>query len=185
MNGKAVLTVADAGGPLEFVTHGETGFISEPSPKALGNTIAQIAKNRQGVVGMADACRQRVQNISWASVASGLLGEDCESKSASAKRRMGARPPKITVALTFPVFPPRGGGQARVFHLYRNLVPEFEVDVVSVVEYGQPEFDSEIAPHLREIRIRKRSSTPRESGGCQRRWTGFRLPTWSCRSCTT
>lgn len=155
MNGKPVLTVTDAGGPLEFVTENETGFISDPSPEALAAKIDHVASDRQNVLRMADACRQKVRHITWEYVVSGLLGEDAVKRPASSVRRQSPPPPKITVALTFPVFPPRGGGQARVFHLYRNLAPGFQVDIVSIVDYGQPAFDGQIAPGLREIRIPK------------------------------
>ncbi len=155
LNGKPVITTTDSGGPLEFVTDGETGFISDPSPTALAAKIDEAANNRRQVLAMADACRQRVGHISWESVVSSLLGEAPKARPASTIRKRETSVPKITMALTFPVYPPRGGGQARVFHLYRNLAPGFQVDVVSVADYGQPAFEGEVAPGVREIRIPK------------------------------
>ena len=63
--------------------------------------------------------------------------------------------PKLTVATTFPVFPPRGGGQSRVYHLYRHLAKVWDIDLVTFTEYGEPPLDREIAPGLRETRIPK------------------------------
>ena len=61
----------------------------------------------------------------------------------------------MTVTTTFPIYPPRSGGQSRIFHLYRQLASEFDVEIVSFTDYGQPEFDERIADGIREVRIPK------------------------------
>jgi glycosyltransferase involved in cell wall biosynthesis len=62
---------------------------------------------------------------------------------------------KISVAVTFPVWPPRGGGQSRIFHLYRQLAKHHDVDIVCVANANDLPSEREIAPGLREIRIPK------------------------------
>jgi glycosyltransferase involved in cell wall biosynthesis len=42
---KAVLTTTDAGGPLEFVAHRETGLIAEPTAQALAAALDEIWQN--------------------------------------------------------------------------------------------------------------------------------------------
>jgi glycosyltransferase involved in cell wall biosynthesis len=69
----------------------------------------------------------------------------------SAKRRRS----RLVVALTFPVTPPRGGGQVRVYNLYRELARRFEVDVISLGLPGTHSVELDLAPGLRELRIPK------------------------------
>src|SRR5712692_998553 len=63
--------------------------------------------------------------------------------------------PQITVAVPFPVYPPLGGGQLRVFSLYRHLARHFDVELVTLAESDAQSSDHEIAPGLREIRVAK------------------------------
>jgi glycosyltransferase involved in cell wall biosynthesis len=67
------------------------------------------------------------------------------------------RRPQLTVAVPFPVYPPRGGGQLRVFSLYRHLARDFDVELVTLTESDERFSDHEIAPALREIRVPKSS----------------------------
>jgi glycosyltransferase involved in cell wall biosynthesis len=58
----------------------------------------------------------------------------------------------MVVAVTFPIYPARGGGQARVYNLYKNLAEKFDIEIHSLCAHGQPALDRYIAPGLREIR---------------------------------
>jgi glycosyltransferase involved in cell wall biosynthesis len=59
---------------------------------------------------------------------------------------------KLTVATSFPVFPPRGGGQRRIYDLYSEVARRgVAVDVVALS--ADREGVREIAPGLREIRV--------------------------------
>jgi glycosyltransferase involved in cell wall biosynthesis len=63
---------------------------------------------------------------------------------------------KLTVATSFPVWPPRGGGQQRVVGLYRGLAREgVAVDVVALADHRTRPAVREIAPGMREIRVPK------------------------------
>lgn len=64
--------------------------------------------------------------------------------------------PKLVVATSFPVFPPRGGGQSRVFGLYSALARlGVEVDIVSLVGRGERADARSIAPGVYERRVPK------------------------------
>ena len=39
---RPVVTLRDAGGPLEFVTDGVTGFVAEPDAKAIAETFDRL-----------------------------------------------------------------------------------------------------------------------------------------------
>jgi glycosyltransferase involved in cell wall biosynthesis len=64
--GKPVVTTDDAGGPLEFVTDGETGVVSAPDPEAVAGAIDRLwawpeARLREA----GEAGRRRVAGITW------------------------------------------------------------------------------------------------------------------------
>jgi glycosyltransferase involved in cell wall biosynthesis len=63
---KPVVTTSDAGGPLEFVSDGESGLVTEPSPEAIAEGIDRlwqtpVSRLRE----MGEAGRRRVEGITW------------------------------------------------------------------------------------------------------------------------
>ena len=151
MSGKPVLTMTDSGGPNELVQNGETGYSVQPDARALAERIDFLCDHRDLARTMGLKAQHRAQAITWEGVVSALL-DDPETKRAP---KPPAKRKKLTVALTFPVYPPRGGGQSRVFHLYRHLADYVDVELVTITGADQPPFEGEIAPNLREIRIPK------------------------------
>jgi len=66
LSGKPVLTTTDAGGPLEFVTDGESGVVTEPSPEAVAEGIDRVfALPEARLSEMGDEGRRRVAGITW------------------------------------------------------------------------------------------------------------------------
>ncbi len=66
---KPVITTTDAGGPLEFVSHGESGLVAEPTPEALAAAIDALWESPEGAWrAMGEAGRARVSAISWDTV---------------------------------------------------------------------------------------------------------------------
>jgi glycosyltransferase involved in cell wall biosynthesis len=64
--------------------------------------------------------------------------------------------PKLVVATSFPIWPPRGGGQSRISGLYAALARlGVDVDVVALVSRGEHGGTRTLAPGLRQIRIPK------------------------------
>lgn len=64
---KPVLTCTDSGGPLEFVVHGQTGWVAEPDPQAVAETIEAAWSNPNRTRAMGHAGRERIEamNLSW------------------------------------------------------------------------------------------------------------------------
>jgi glycosyltransferase involved in cell wall biosynthesis len=63
---KPVVTTTDAGGPLEFVTDGETGLVAPPEPEAIAATIDRIyALPEARLREMGEAALPRVRDITW------------------------------------------------------------------------------------------------------------------------
>lgn len=75
LSSKPVLTCADSGGPLEFVIHGETGFVCSPEPRDIAARIDWLWRNREAARDMGHAGRTRYESlgISWDSVVDTLL----------------------------------------------------------------------------------------------------------------
>ena len=62
---KPVVTTTDAGGPLEFVTDGETGLVASSDPESLGAAMNRVASDSKRAGAMGDAGYERVRGISW------------------------------------------------------------------------------------------------------------------------
>ncbi len=146
--GKPVITVADAGGPNEFVTHGETGYSVAPVPEAIGEAVEQLVGDPAACRRMGSNARKRVATVTWRNTVSGLLGDTGEVT--APRRRI-----KLVAPLTYPVYPPRGGGQNRVYHLYKQLAREFDVTLITLANYDEEPADWMIAKNLREVRVPK------------------------------
>lgn len=150
---KPVITVADSGGVTEFVVNGETGLCTSPIPEAVADAIDYMCAHRDEAREMGRKAERQVSDIRWESVAKTLLGEDNFYAPARKPATRGNKR-RMVVATTFPIYPPRGGGQARIYHLYRAWSERYDISIVSLGAVGDA-LDQEIAPGLREIRVPK------------------------------
>ncbi len=148
---KPVITFTDSGGSNEFVKNGINGFSVDPNPRALAEKIDYLCSNRAEAREMGISAKLTTQHINWDYVVSGLLSADKQSGAISIPGN-GFTKKKMVVAATFPIYPPRGGGQARVYNLYKNLAKEYDIELHTLCAYDQPAFDEFIAPGLREVR---------------------------------
>ena len=66
LSSKPVLTTTDAGGPLEFVTDGESGLVAEPTAESIAAAIDRLwAMPQARLREMGEAGRARVEDINW------------------------------------------------------------------------------------------------------------------------
>jgi glycosyltransferase involved in cell wall biosynthesis len=70
---KPVITTADSGGVLEWVTDGVTGLVTDGSPSAIGAAIDRLADSPELAQQLGEAGRQRVIDLDWAPVVDRLL----------------------------------------------------------------------------------------------------------------
>jgi glycosyltransferase involved in cell wall biosynthesis len=152
MSEKPVLTVSDSGGPTEFVRNGENGFCVSPTIDALAERLDFLCNHRSECRQMGRNGKKMVSDITWENTVSSLLGE---TKNHKAYSFSPSRKKKLTVAVSFPIYPPYGGGQSRIYHLYRHLAKWWQIDIVSFAGVQDAPFEGEIAPGLKEIRIPK------------------------------
>jgi glycosyltransferase involved in cell wall biosynthesis len=108
------------------------------------------------------AKKRHEETISWGAVISTVTGLPADPI-------FGTRGlPKIVIAMTFAFFPPRHGGQARVYNLYSYLARHFDVAIVCLVPSSSKATDREVAPGLREICIPQSSEHARQESQWQR-----------------
>jgi glycosyltransferase involved in cell wall biosynthesis len=62
---KPVLTTTDAGGPLEFVTDGETGLVTAPQPEAIAASLLRLREHPELTRRLGEAGWDRVRHFSW------------------------------------------------------------------------------------------------------------------------
>lgn len=74
-SGKPVLTFEDSGGPLEFVTNDETGYVVSPHPEALAEKIDYLYESKSAAKNMGVNGMQLMKklNVSWDYVIERLL----------------------------------------------------------------------------------------------------------------
>jgi glycosyltransferase involved in cell wall biosynthesis len=72
---KAIITTADAGGPLEFVTDGHEGLVPEPHAEALAAAMDRLYADREEARRMGRAANARIDalHIGWPHVLERLL----------------------------------------------------------------------------------------------------------------
>jgi glycosyltransferase involved in cell wall biosynthesis len=73
--GKPVVTTTDAGGVLDWVDDGVTGFVVEPTPEAIGAALDRLAGDPGLAARMGAAGRARAVALDWPTVVATLLGE--------------------------------------------------------------------------------------------------------------
>jgi glycosyltransferase involved in cell wall biosynthesis len=73
---RPVVTLTDSGGPLEFVTDGETGFVAEPDPRAIADAFDRLFADRAAAARMGATGREVLEREvpAWPEVVARLLG---------------------------------------------------------------------------------------------------------------
>ncbi len=125
VQGRAVVTTTDAGGPTELVTDGVQGLVVEPAAEPLAAAMTRLVDDRVEAQTMGDRARDAMEGIRWDRVVEGLLE----------RRRPRSSPAQRVVAVsTYPVHPQQSGGPLRAKHLMAALCVdgEREAEVISV-----------------------------------------------------
>jgi glycosyltransferase involved in cell wall biosynthesis len=139
--GKPVITTTDSGGTNELVEDGVNGYITAPNAKAVADAIDQLAADPKAASRMGESGLAKAQEITWERLLARLIPQAAPgSPHAKAARK------RITVAVTYPIYPPRGGGQSRVFNLYREIAKQCDVDIVTLTEPNHEAYSARIGP---------------------------------------
>lgn len=128
---KAVITTSDSGGPLEFVKEPRTGFVVSPDPECIAEKINYFIENKKQAVNMGFSAYESVKSINWKSFTHDLF----------AYQNVEFQKKRILVLSTYSCYPPRGGGQQRLYNIYSRLANKYEITICSIVEsHKSPEY---------------------------------------------
>jgi glycosyltransferase involved in cell wall biosynthesis len=72
---KPVVTTTDAGGPNEFITNGENGWVTAPEARALAEAIRTLDADRRRAARMGEAGYDLARGITWSGVIDRLAGD--------------------------------------------------------------------------------------------------------------
>lgn len=75
LSSKGVISCSDSGGATEFVTHDETGFITQADPRVIAETMSRVWRERELATRMGQNARDAVSQIdfSWSNILDRLL----------------------------------------------------------------------------------------------------------------
>lgn len=154
--GKPVITTRDAGGVNEFVRNAETGWCVDPEEDALARAITQAVEQPKRTRQLGESTREAVAHVTWPDTVRELVTHPEPSARAAFPSVAGIGQGEHWLVLnSFVVYPPMGGGQNRMYHLYRHAARQFNATITLLVL--APESSSEqrleIAPGLFEHRI--------------------------------
>ncbi|MBY4676802.1 glycosyltransferase family 4 protein [Marinobacterium arenosum] len=153
--GKPVITTVDAGGVNEFVEQGVSGYSVDVDADALADAMQRLMDDRQLAAQMGENARQKVAHVRWDITLDRLLAEPEPLEQAGITVKAERPRPQLVVALNFPVWPPRGGGQSRVYYLYREVAKFADVTLVTQTDNPQDEKSLQLLPGLKELRVAK------------------------------
>lgn len=69
LSGRPVITTHDSGGPTELIDDGETGFVVDPTPAAVGGAMARLFADAELAHTMGRAALERGGRVSWQNLA--------------------------------------------------------------------------------------------------------------------
>ncbi len=127
--GKPVITTSDAGGPLDFIVNGVNGYVAEPTATSMGNAIDNVVNNPNYSALTLEAIKS-VSHVRWDRLVEKIV--HLEDKPGEERKSIG-------VFSTYPIYPPKGGGQARVFYLCKELEKDYKVHAICLVDGSQNE----------------------------------------------
>jgi glycosyltransferase involved in cell wall biosynthesis len=131
---KPVITCKDSGGPTELIENNVNGFVLEPKPRAIAEKIDFLAKNKAVAEKIGRKAHESIKNISWEYVVKSLLEDkikESDRKKIDQKKQRPADIENMVIATSAPIYPPRGGGQVRLFNLFKFVAKKCEVKVIS------------------------------------------------------
>lgn len=140
---KAVLTTTDSGGAAEMVQHQQTGLIVEPDISAIADAITQLCAQPAQTQAMGERGLQTMAHISWQVLTDRLLTSNSVQSALTS----------VLLLNTYSIYPPMGGGQQRLFQLYRHLAQQIPVTHLALVPALGDVGCIEIAPQFVEERI--------------------------------
>lgn len=156
-SGKPVITCSDSGEPLQFVRHGQTGLIAQPSAESIRQAMETLHVDPGFARELGGRALEVAGSLRWANVAERLLAAGGYDGTNSVRRRQvasGADALRVAVLDMQPISPAVGGGRQRLLGLYHALGPNITCRYVGSYDWeGEPFRQLELSPGLTEITV--------------------------------
>lgn len=152
--GKPVITCTDSGEPVQFVAHGQNGWICDPTPESVREAMEYCVTHADQAETMGKRGLDAVRHITWPKVARRLLeaGYETEGVDARAATTLGSGPIKVAVLDMQPIEPAVGGGRLRLLGLYHALGQDIRARYVGSYDWPGERFRrQQLTPTLEEI----------------------------------
>jgi glycosyltransferase involved in cell wall biosynthesis len=143
-----VIATTDSGGVTELIRHGENGLIVEPTITALTEAMQACIVGRFNSHEFGQQGQNDVSNISWDHLTNQLLRGQNRPQIASKNKH-------LVVVVPFQVWPAVGGGQERIYQLYRHLAPHHKITIVGLTGQRKDAGETRIAPNFNQILVAK------------------------------
>lgn len=143
---KPVITAEDSGGSNEFVKSDVNGYSVPTTADALAEAMQRLIDDKALAQTLGHNAAETVAYINWDNTLQMFLEE------APVERETYSNRPKVVIALNFTVWPPMGGGQSRVYALYREVA---KVADVTIVAQGDHYSKKQLLPGMIEISVPK------------------------------
>ena len=154
---KPVVTLKDSGGPTELIVDGKTGFVVSDFSD-LTAKLDFYAENVNIAIMHGNNAFNNIEHYQWPRCLEMLLNPNCtdfDDLATPVGFRSNNKKIQVTVTSTFGIYPPLGGGQVRIFNLYKHLTRDFEVALISSTSNKEPSLNALIAPGLSEYRVKR------------------------------
>lgn len=147
---RPVITTIDSGGPSEIIDDGKEGFIVSPIPYSIAEKMKFLLENRELADRLGKAGFEKVRNITWKNLVHDLLKNH---DYINPRFEIDTGKQKMLVLSTYPIFPSQGGGQERIYNVYRLLSEHFDITILSLRPSDKPFARNDITDTCLEISI--------------------------------
>lgn len=155
-SGKPVITCKDSGEAVQFVAHGQNGWICEATPDGLREAMEYCFANPDQATAMGRRGRDAIRHITWPNVARRLMQAGLEGAGAVtySADTIPAGPIKVAVLDMQPIEPAIGGGRLRLLGLYHALGHDICARYVGSYDWPGESFRrQQLTPTLEEVVI--------------------------------
>jgi len=139
-----VIATVDSGGVTELLRHEKNGLVVEPTITALTAIMQACIEGKYNSRKLGQQGQADVLGTSWHQLTHQLLRGQHRAQLESKNKH-------LVVVAPFQVWPAIGGGQERIYQLYRHLAPNHRVTIVGLTNAKQEACETKIAPNFSQI----------------------------------
>ena len=143
-----VIATVDSGGVTELISHEKNGLVVEPTITALTAIMQACIKGKYNSRELGQQGQVDVSGISWHQLTDQLLRRQDRATLQSKNKH-------LVVVAPFQVWPAIGGGQERIYQLYRHLAPNHRVTIVGLTNAIEHACETKLANNFSQILVSK------------------------------